>query len=280
MLDTDRERCAGLACAPGTVFATVYRFLQDVEADHALALEALFYSVRNIPATVNDAGVAMTKLAWWARECGTDQAASSQHPVVRAVYRSGAWRRLQSSAWKTYLGALSRAVEAGPESDDEFQARLSDTGGMEALIMVGLPTDHELAESVVAVGVAGRLLTLIEGLVDAPSTTAHLPSDWRRRYAMETGRGVDNEHLGPLTGALRQMALGYLSLTADDWWQSLHRDNGAAAHLVLRMAVERHRLERRGGQQVNAVHSGRKPSFGEVFVAWRQARRLTAGRPG
>ena len=84
------DQCSELALLPGSLFEFTSRFLPTDQLPPLMALYALEQAVLTIPYTPVDESVKWAKLKWWSEEFSADPASSGRHPVLRALWQSGA----------------------------------------------------------------------------------------------------------------------------------------------------------------------------------------------
>lgn len=268
-----RHACEEKVPGEGSVFAVCRRFLPPVEADAALAAEALLRSVADIPDTVSDPGVGVVKLKWWqdaVLEAGADRReADSQHPVIRAAAACGLTGTWGEDAWRDYVAAVTARLDASPfTSAESLLDSLRETAGRSADLLAGIDDDYPRCRAVTASGAATALLELAEAWARAGGQPAWLPLDLVARHGDTAGEGAREALLSQL-GALALDALGAAPGRVD---RSELR-GPTAAYLVLRDRVTRARLKRLRRRPGRFTRRGGLAT-GDVWAAWRTARRL------
>ncbi len=267
----DRAACEALAAAPGTAFEALYGFLPASDRDYLLAAEALFRSLREIPLSVSEPSIGAAKLAWWQKELAQAPTQGSQHPVARACLAAGVIERLHDEAFRDYLHALVVALQEDSVTDlAALRLHLRETAGREACMLAGdvaAPT-----ESIVATAGAARLLELSRSLSRPDVAHSWLPMDLvaRHRYGRNAG------------GEAREGLVGDLALTALNWRRefplALDACNTAGGrYLGLLDRLIARRLARASRRPAAWLAARAAPGFGDVFRAWRTARRLPRG---
>lgn len=271
----DRAACEELACPPGSVFSLVRRFLEDNEADRALALEALFRSIREVPLRVTDPGVATAKLGWWLSELESIDMGLSQHPVVRAVQVAAALKHGESPNWSAYIAAVSAQVVDPSLADlNALENSLREIGGQEALLIAGVQEDHAARHALDLVGMASQLQDLVAGLASEQQEPSWLPWDLKSGLQSDKpGEGDGTGRLAAVITLLSREGLRYLD-TAGQEWQGQVGAQGRG-HLAIRSAAVRQRLLNMSKRPARVLNQGaRQGSLMEVFAVWNEARRV------
>ena len=125
-----RQVCEERAPAAESACALARRFLAPQLQARVLALQALFASLRGVPAGVSDPAVGLAKLAWWENELRAAPAGASRHPVVEALQRTGALEGSESELPGNYFTAVAARLDAPPfQSFDELDGWLCETYG-------------------------------------------------------------------------------------------------------------------------------------------------------
>ena len=112
------EHCRELALLPGSVFEFTSRFLTRTQLEPLLALYALRLAVSTIPQSPVDESVKWAKLKWWSEELVADPGASSRHPVLRALWQSGARAQLSNSLLLRLVGDALSQIDGVPVGDE------------------------------------------------------------------------------------------------------------------------------------------------------------------
>ena len=91
------DHCRELAMPPGSLFEFTSRFLQNDQLELLLPLYALKQAICTIPYTSVDDTVKWAKLKWWSEELLADPDSPSRHPVLRAMWQSGARAQISNA---------------------------------------------------------------------------------------------------------------------------------------------------------------------------------------
>lgn len=282
MRDSDRQFCQQAAYGPGQTFSVSHGFAVGEQMDSLLALYAFFGMIRAIPREVSDPSVGLAKLAWWRQELADGRAGHSQHPVVRAMAATGIGSALEQRFLDRYFAAHSALLDPRPVADEgELRARATEIGGLEAIAELKALGGQGLEEALSLVGAAAYVGYLIPDQLPAAGAAPDwwIPLDLRARHAVDGAAQspVGRLMLATLWSELAAVALGWLGaglqrLARD---AASPREHASCHHLLVRVTLERRRLQRRAAGHV----AGRGAAFGhlgDVIAAWRQAKR---GRP-
>lgn len=268
--ETERAACEELAAAPGSEFEVIRRFIPGHELDGLLALEALFKSLREVPLTVSDPSVGAAKLAWWQRELARAPDEGSQHPVVNALRSTDMIERVRSDAFHDYLHALVFGLQDESVSDlGALEARLRHTAGREAQLLAGL--DANPLNAIEAAGIAARLSELLRTLARPGGRLDWLPLDLVARHRFERGVEASDTARAALVGDLAHWAQ---SIRASHPLGSGSASSPGWRYLALRDALVSRRLQHAARRPAAWLGAGHAPRIGDVFTAWRAARRL------
>ncbi len=281
-----RFACEEQVMARGSVFETVHRFLPAAEADQALALEALFSSIRGITAQASDPGVALAKLGWWQSELGRAATEGSQHPVVQSIRETGVLAAIQPDLIAAYIAGVAADIDDEPLSSLEaLRGRLTASVGLEALMTTGVAEDDASAEQLMSLAVASRLLSLICSLNRPGAETHWLPLDLVARLRLgdrRAGIPMESDAVQALAGQLAEFSL---TLLPDDHpLEVLSRSQSAqlpgGRFLGVRAVVDRCGLRRitRKPAWVQ-IRNGARATPGDMFAAWSASRRYGVDSP-
>lgn len=268
--DTDRAACEELAGAPGAEFEAIRGFLPNEAEMRMLALEALFRSLRDIPLTVSDPAVGVAKIGWWQRELAVAREEGSQHPVVRALLETGALAVVERGAFAAYLHALVAALqeESIPDTGALHEA-LAETAGAEATLLAS--ESGADPQALVQAGCAARLLELARTLGRPAGQFDWLPLDLVARHGFRSADGPGSSSRERLVEELALLASGW---RAEVPLTGAACDTEGAAFLALRDRLVGRRLERAARRPRALLEGSRRGAAGDVFAAWRAARRL------
>ena len=258
----DRARCAELAIVPGRPFDLALRFIGAPAADRALALEALFSMLRELPWNVSDPAHGLAQLAWWQAEIAQAGKHGSQHPVVRALLATGVLSTLRGPVWMDYVQRLGEdLVDNVIPNQHALLNRLRETAGREAVLVSGLDQPGAWCSSI-----AARCLALLARVDSTGQAPAWVPLDLVARFDRAGNPAA-------LVAGLAELALN---------WSAESPPGSARLPDSARLVLLQSLLARRLLQQ---LHDRPKSALGrgadrvgtmDVFRAWRWARRWPA----
>lgn len=279
--DTERQHCAEAALGPYRPLSVARLFSDDARSDAALAVHALLETLQSIPETVSDPAVAAAKLAWWEQQLSAAREGRAQHPVVQALQTTGAWQRLDTTMLSALLALLAQQLDPEPNPDfATLEAGQSLPGRIAlALEAQALQCPEIDAEAGREIGAGLRIARMPWRIVhDARAGRLWLPLD------AQASAGISHSELPDRAGSDGARALA--RDVARHALDCLDRGRARMAEqaprhpvLMLRVRVTEHQLKR-VFKDPDAALAGERTRVGirEVLGAWREARRLNAGR--
>ncbi|MEJ2534729.1 MAG: squalene/phytoene synthase family protein [Gammaproteobacteria bacterium] len=275
-----RQVCEERAPAAGSACGLARRFLAPHNQARVLALQALFASLRGVPAGVSEPAVGLAKLAWWENELREAAAGASRHPVVEALQRTGALEGDGSDFPGGYFTAVAARLDAPPvRSFDDLDGWLCDTYGAEARLLDRRPVTGAPAAGLQRMGAAAGLLELLESWAPGAERPAWVPLALVARAGASAGREQDLR--AAVVAELAGTALGHLpaSRGANEPAGGGHGGAPPGPFIAARHAVVRRRLNRLVRQPAKPPRAG-LAGAGDVFAAWSAARRHPAADDG
>lgn len=270
------EHCKELAMPPGSLFEVSSRFITREQAVRLLAMYALRQSISLIPLSTMDDTVKWAKLKWWSEELCADESAPERHPVLRALYHSGARQRLDNSLLLRLVSDAVLQIDAFPEADsDDLIERLAGFSETDILMESAL-SDVTISDTLLkpmsqATGIYWLLVLLLN---DYPNKTQLLPLDWLAEFQVKP---ADLKKPPPVPELINMVAR-LASQGAETFRAGFNAEDGkylsqAPKHLHLRWALEARGLARiaKNAQR----HFSQKSAYGlsDVWFAWRFCRR-------
>ena len=268
--ENERVACLELALLPGSVFEAVFRFLPGGLASRALASEALFRSVMDVPRLSSDPGVAVAKLSWWQTALPRALEEGSQHPVISAALRLGVLQSMKMTEWSAFVMQVSKRIEEDPVSSaDEWLQRFESIEGKRLLLEDG-GADEGVRRWLQAVGSATGLLDQLSRLCLPGNAVTAVPLDLVARH-----------QLGGSEPAARNSALAELAQAGVASIQAVPRPETSAlagqsvgAIADITGAVVEKRLAWLAAQAAETQPPAPPTaSLGEVWQTWKAARR-------
>ena len=269
-LDWCRQR---LLVAGNPLTATL-PFADPDNRDAILALRSLVAEIATGGASVSEPEVGLAKLEWWR----TALREENPHPALLAFRDTGASKHVQPQEFDPVIDGVAESLENPRFETTAATWRFCErVGGQAGILEVGLlEGDSELAAIFGQTGAGGYLIRIVRDLaIDARSNRWLVPLDLQADFQVSR-QDVMGEKAGPafdglvramLSQALKSGQSAMDELKPEQAWR--HR------HLVMQWALDRRlagmlarRPQRILQRRVLPGHAG------NVWCAWRQARRL------
>lgn len=277
MTSVEVEHCRELALVRGSLFELTSRFLPASQQQPMLALYALKQAVSAIPRAHVDDAVKWTKLKWWSEEFKGDPAATSRHPVLRALWLSGARAQLPASLLQRLIGDAISQIDSEPDSDEDAMfTRLAALGSTDISLELALDKAEIDSRNLEFLGAATGLFHMISSFAAGQrSETARLPLNMLAKYnvnVMELEQTPAPAELAAIIGQLTQLGQDWFSRGLSGL--NLFPGPPACSHLQLRWAMEQRRLGiiSKSVEKFLAKEQAHGPA--DAWYAWRFLRRL------
>jgi len=272
--------CRDRILVPGNPLTATLLFADPAEHDRILVLRTL---VGELGAAVeaSDRELAQTRLEWWRSALAGDLTAAQRHPVIDALASSGAREQIDFGEVSALIDALGELLDNPRfECMDELWHLCRAIGGR-ALILEGglLEQGGKAPEPLRDLGAAAYLIRLVRDIaMDAKANRWWVPLEFQADYqvsrtdvaASKPSRGFDGLVRTLIQEGIQGARSASRSISRDSAWR--HR------HAMIYWALDRRlglTLARRPGRllerRVLSSHAG------NVFTAWRAARRLRRG---
>lgn len=275
--------CRQRLLVPGQPLSASLLFVSNPQRDQLLVLRALIAELASVADRVTDAGVAQAKLAWWLEAV---QSPDNAHPLVQAGRTVGLWQALPPDCWRRDLERLVQGVlqaMSPPRFNhlDELWAHCMSVAGPAASLEWALwrdkqedATTEEALQTLAAAGYWIRLVRDVAG--DARANRWLLPLALQAEYqinrqdvlASRGGLAWDGLIRAWLSASLKRAQAAVANLEGELAWRHRHSLIMFALDQRLAQALAR-RPQRLLRQRVLPGH------WGNVWVAWRTARRLS-----
>ncbi len=277
ILPLEYDHCSGLAIQPGSVFEFTSRFLPAAQLEPLLALYALRQAISNIPHSPADDAVKWAKLNWWNEELLADPVSPSRHPVLRALWQSGARTCLKNALLQQLVRDAIMQIDAAPDSDKNAMfERFAALGGTEIKLELALDDAEIDTRKMNFLAAASRLFALISGFAAGHrSETGQLPLNVLAEYNVSAAMLDQQTHRVELAQIIEQLAeegLVWFSKGMPSL-QGLSK-TGAGVHLQLRWAMEKRRLAAIRKDVGGFLDEGKRYGPADAWFAWRFVRRL------
>ena len=271
------DHCRELALIPGSVFEFTSRFLPAGKLEPLLALYALRQSVCTIPHGPVDDSVKWTKLKWWSEEFTAEPDATSRHPVLRALWQSGARAHLDNPLLLRLIGDALSEIDMVPDPDEqglfERQAALGTTEILLELALDDAEIDTRSLEFLGAATGSFRLISSFSG--NRLSQATRVPLSLLAKYNVSAEQLGQESHTTELIHIIEQLAESTL-----DWYSkglsglSIDRKAPASIHLQLRLAMEKRRLDVIRQDARGFLEASKNFGPADAWFAWRFVRKL------
>jgi len=271
------DYCRELVLVPGSVFEFTSRFLPKDMLEPLLALYALRQAVSTIPYGPADDSVKWAKLKWWGEELLADPEASSRHPILRALWLSGARDHLTNALLLHLVGDAMAQIDVPPDSDENAMfEHLSILGATEIQLELALDDAEIDIKNLNLLAAATSAFRLISGFsAKLQSQPARLPLNLLAKYNVSATQLEQKSHLAELAqiiAELAESALGWYTKGRSDL--NISPGNSACKHLQLRWAMEQRRLESIRQDTQGFLATGKRFGPADAWFAWRFLRQL------
>lgn len=269
--------CRELALIPGSVFEFTSRFLPRADFEPLLAKYALQQAVSSIPKGSADDSVKWAKLKWWSEELLADPEAPARHPVLRALWMSGARSKLDNSLLLRLVSDALAKIDMAPAGDEDAMfERLAGPGSTDIQLELSLQGAEIDEQRQKLLGAASGLFSLVSSFaVDHQPETPGLPLSLLAKFNVtvpELEAGTHAGELAQIVGQLTDLSLSWF----DDGLSGLAIDPraSAGAHLQLRWAMEQRRLNEIRRDVSGFLARGKRYGPADAWFAWRFLRKL------
>lgn len=271
------EHCRELALAPGSVFEFTSRFLPRDKFDPWLAKYALKQAVGSIPKGNVDDSVKWAKLKWWSEELVADPEAPARHPVLRALWLSGARAKLDNSLLLRLVSDALAQIDKAPDSDENaMYDRLSEPGSTDIQLELSLEGAEIDEQRLKMLGAATGLFSLVSSFAaNHLQETSGLPLNVLARFSVSVPELEDGTHGRELAQIIEHLAGQSLA-----WFEegvsglAIEPHAATASHLRLRWAMEQRRLREIRRDASGFLASGKRYGPTDAWFAWRFLRKL------
>ena len=265
--------CKELAMSPGSLFEFTSRYIPTPRQNQLLALYALTQSVGSIPVAETDDAVKWAKLKWWSEELAAEPDSPSRHPVLRALWQSGARQHLDNSLLMRLVSNAVMQIDVAPDAHEkalfERLAAEGETGILLELALDGVEIETQELSNLAA---ASSLFAMISGFsTDRQSGNLRLPLDLLARYQLTQTQLEQDPPGAELAGVI-----SHLAESGIEWFsQGLSRlDTSLGGHLQLRWAMEVRLLTRLSKNAGTNLRNGNRFGPSDAWFAWRYCRKL------
>lgn len=273
------EWCRQRLLVKGNPLTASLPFAAPENRNAILALRAVITEVASIPGTVTEPDIALAKLDWWRRAL----VEQLPHPAVRALAETGAVERLDDRWFSELVDGVTLTLD-NPRFEHREQAweYFMKIGGPAARLEAGLiGADQADSDALAVLGANGCLVRQVRDLgPDAHANRWLVPLDIQAEFQVSRQDALQKKASTGFNGMVRQWLADGLRRTAQAR-QSLDAETAwRQRHLLIQHALD-YRLATRLARRPQRVLEGRllPGQFGNVWTAWRTARRLRAKSP-
>lgn len=270
------EYCRELALLPGSIFEFTSRFVPEAQMQPLLPLYALKQAIGGIPHSQTDDSVKWAKLKWWSEELSADPGSSTRHPVLRALWLSGARLCLDDPLLLRLVRDALLQIDTAPDSDEQaLFERLSELGDTDIQLELALNKAEIDVQCQKSLAAASRCCGLISSFSAGQLSQAHrLPLSLLAKYSVSStqlAQGEGRSELTQIISRLAENALGWF----DEGMSGLGKSATPTAgkHLRLRWAMENRRLESISQDVPGFLAKGKRFGPADAWFAWRFVRK-------
>ena len=263
--------------SPGSLFEFTSRFLQAGQLKPLLALYALKQAICTIPQTSVDDAVKWAKLKWWSEELLADPDSPSRHPVLRALWISGARAQLNNTLLLGLISDVLTQIDAPPDSDENAMFdRFSVSGVTEIQMELALDNAEIEPHNLRFLAAASSLFRTISSFAPNQRTeTERLPLNILAKYkvnATQLEQNLQPDEFPQIVAQLAGLGLGWFASGLSGL--KISSEAGACTHLQLRWAMETRRLQVIRKDASGFIDTGKRYGPTDAWFAWRFLRRL------
>jgi phytoene/squalene synthetase len=273
---TGLDHCRELAMPPGSLFEFTSRYVPPGQLECLTALYALKQAISSIPYTDVDDTVRWAKLKWWSEELLADPD-SARHPVMQALWQSGAREMLDTVSLQRLVSDAVLQIDPSPDADlDAMFERFSALGTTDIKLELALETANVDGPALDFLGAATSMFNFITAMVvNTRSTIARVPLNLLAKHNIAIGRleqGLEPKELAPVIMDLASDGLAWFSRGLAGL--KMVPDTGTCTHLRLRWAMENRQLLAITKNAAGFLDVGSRYGPADAWFAWRFLRRL------
>ena len=275
------EHCRELVMSPGSLFEFTSKYVPADQLPPLLALYALRQVISAIPGGSLDESIKYTKLKWWNDELGADPDSPSRHPILRALSQSGARARLDNALLQQLIRDALFQVDASPDSDENaLFERLSANGQTEIQLEIGLENAEINSQARAELAAATGMYRLVSSFApNQRSETERLPLNMLAKYGLSITQIQDGSKPVEVSQVLAELAgrgldWSFSGMKGANVSSGKGAEIRACAHLQLRWAMERRRLETIKKDAGSFIEKGKAFGPADAWFAWRFLRAL------
>jgi len=267
------EHCKELAMLPGSLFEFTSRYVPADRQQQLVALYALTLSIGSIPNAPTDDSVKWAKLKWWSEELVAEPDSPSRHPVLRALWQSGARQQLDDGLLLRLVSDAVLQIDAVPDAHEKAMfERLAAKGETGVLLELSLNQAEIETQELKSLAAASGLFAMVSGFsASRQFNELQLPLDLLARLQLTATQIEKNPPGVELAGVV-----SHLANSGVEWFsQGLSGLNASPGmHLQLRWVMEARLLARISKSAGTNLHKGHRFGPSDAWFAWRYCRKL------
>jgi phytoene/squalene synthetase len=242
-----------------------------------LALYALKQAIGSIAFGHADDSVKWAKLKWWSEELVAEPGAPARHPILRALWITGARASLADALLLRLVGDTISQIDAAPDSDQKAMFdRLATLGETDIRLELALDDAEIDVDSLNFLSAASGTYRFISSFSGHRMAEAgRLPLNLLARHDVSVSQLEQQSHAGTLAKIISQLAGD-----AMDWFEkgrlgsNLGPRPSDCAHLQLRWAMEHRNLNVIRDDASRFLEVGKRFGPADAWFAWRFLRNL------
>ena len=269
------EHCREAALVKGGLFEFTSRYLPAERSDEYMALYAIVRTIHSIPDAHVDESVKWAKLKWWSEELLAEPGSVSRHPVLRALWTTGARSKIDASLLQSLVSDAVTRIDMAPCSDEnDLYARLAALGSTKTCLELAIDEQNIEKHSLQNLSAASGLLGVLSSFTKGNNAEYNqIPLNVLAKYNLSVQQLEQQPaELAKVISHLAEFALGWLAQGVSGLADL--KKNRAGQHLQLSWAMEGRILKYIKDNAISYLKSGYRYGPGDAWFAWRFLRRL------
>ena len=252
------------------------RFAPPCNQSSLSLVNAFYRTVRSIPLTCTDPGVAAEKLNWWQQEMKRSRLSQAQHPVARSMGRLEMLQILPDDYFDPLFQAIGREIGAIQlENDTDLETHCRQTGAVFTDLYARISgANPEQRESARELGVFLRMVEIIRDLgFDLRRSRCFIPLDRLQQHRLSATQLLleDQEKLQALLSSITTLHLQRYQKTLN----ALSSRNGLGPVLSMAAMAERvlHVIQSDDYRRLRLQRTSLTPLH-KLWISWRCQRSI------
>jgi phytoene/squalene synthetase len=281
------EHCKELAMPPGSLFEFTSRFVPDGQLQQLMSVYALINTLSSIPLASTDDSVKWAKIKWWSEELAADPSSPARHPILRAMFHSGAREKLDISLLQRLVSDAVMQMDVLPDSDKAtLFERLAVQGESDirlelALAGVEMESLSHFSPGINSPGLGTGLFNMISAIRgNYRDGINFLPLDMLAQHRVSAANLQQFPPQPELLTIITQLAGFGIEAYDKGLPVPLTTAPGLPTHLQLRWAMETRCLTRISKKPESIFGKGNDVGPSDAWFAWVYCRRASRMRRG